>query len=62
MKFDIDKDIARQIEAKRVLYPDFISLGCWRFMHLDSGKMYDLSAADLTQIGMIVRDGHFLIK
>jgi len=32
----------------------------WIFEH--AGKRYDLSAADLTKLDLIVREGHFLVK
>ncbi len=45
--------LQRQIEAKRKLYPNYISLGDWKFMNINSGKVRDLSAANLDEIETI---------
>lgn len=58
----IESCLKRQIEAKRLLWPDFVSLGDWKFLHIDNGNIYDLSAADLTQIDLIVDIGLFVVK
>ncbi len=45
--------LQRQIEAKRKLYPNYISLGDWKFMNINNGKVRDLSAANLDEIETI---------
>ena len=57
----LDKNIKRQIEAKRLLYPNYISLGDWKFMNTSTGAVRDLSAADLTQIERIESENLFRI-
>ena len=61
MNPDLDNDSVRQINAKRLLWPNFISLDDWKFMSIKSGKMYDFSAADLSQIDRIETEGLFVI-
>lgn len=55
----LDKSMQREINAKRKLWPDYVSLGNWRFMNIDNGKVRDLSAADLNQIERIEREDLF---
>ena len=45
--------IQRQIEAKRKLWPNYVSLGDWKFMNINNGKVRDLSAANLDEIETI---------
>ncbi len=45
--------LQRHIEAKRKLYPNYISLGDWKFMNINNGKVRDLSAANLDEIETI---------
>ncbi len=45
--------LQRQIEAKRKLYPNYVSLGDWKFMNINNGKVRDLSAANLDEIETI---------
>ncbi len=52
----LNKSIQREISAKRKLWPDYVSLGDWRFMNINNGKIRDLSAADLNQIERIERE------
>lgn len=61
MNYDLDRDIARQIAAKRALLDKgWISLGAWIFIS-PSGTWHDLSAADLTQLDRIEREGLFVV-
>lgn len=52
--------LQRQIEAKRKLWPNYVSLGDWKFMNINSGKVRDLSAADLNQMERIEQEDLFL--
>ncbi len=45
--------LQRQVEAKRKLYPNYVSLGDWKFMNINNGKVRDLSAANLDEIETI---------
>jgi hypothetical protein len=50
----------REKEISRIaLNHGFLPLGRNRF--LKHGKVYDLSAADLTQLERIQREGHFVV-
>ena len=55
-----ENSIQREIDAKRKLWPSFVSLGCWKFISLKTGNIYDLSAADLEQIDKIESEGLFI--
>lgn len=57
----IDNNLMRQIQAARQLWPDFITLGDWKFMSINTGKIHDLSAADLNQIKRIEEESLFVI-
>ena len=55
-----DKSFEREIQAKRELWgKGWTSLGCWRFM-APGGTIHDLSAADLSQVDWIEREGLFI--
>ena len=54
------QSLEREIRAKRELWgKGWTSLGCWRFM-APGGTIHDLSAADLTQVERIEKEGLFL--
>lgn len=55
----LDRCLQREINAKRKLWPTYVSLGDWRFMNINNGKVRDLSAADLNQIERIEREDLF---
>ena len=62
MRYDKEGSLAREISAKRDLFLlGWICLGCWQFLS-PSNTQHDLSAADLTQLDRIDKDGLFLVE
>ena len=57
---DSDRELIRQVKAKRELFrKGWICLGVWKFMS-PRGSVHDLSAADLNQLDRIEREGLFI--
>lgn len=54
-----ESSIQREIAAKRQLWPNYVPVGCWRFMNINTGVVRDLSAADLSQIKRIEQEDLF---
>lgn len=49
--------MARELKAINLLWEAFYPVGDFRFKHRKTKLTYDLSAADLTQIDYIVKEG-----
>jgi len=54
------KSLESEEKAKIKLWPNFIPFGGWKFMSLKTGKIHDLSAANLDCMDRIESEGLFV--
>lgn len=49
----LEKCLVRQMKFKQKLWPEYKSIGNWRFMNVRTGVVRDLSAANLDEMALV---------